>query len=159
MSNQGIHEIDRLQEILGIPNRVRAGIATQTHSIEAEDIGWSEWIYENGCIARFSATTSYPVSAWYSRIEIHGTGGACVHTVGGPEGRHNWWAQADGEWTEEAPYPFKRRWRCASENFANSIRTGVPLSISGVAGRKSRLVLDALYESAKSDGEWIEIKS
>jgi predicted dehydrogenase len=157
MCNQGVHEVDRLLEVLGMPKRVRGGIGTQTHFIETEDIGWSEWDYGNGMVVRYYSTTSYPVSTWYARIEIHGTDGAYVLTSGGPEGNHAWWAKGGEEWKEEAPYKYERRWRCGSDNFANSVRTGEPLSISGEIGRKSRVILDAIYKSARGSGGWIDI--
>jgi predicted dehydrogenase len=140
-----------------MPKRVRAGIKTQTHFIEAEDYGWSEWDYGNGMVVRYASTTSYPVPTWYARIEIHGTDGAYVYTNGGPEGNHTWWSKKDGIWEEKAPYPFKRRWRAGSDNFANSVRTGAPLSISGEVGRKSRAILDAVYKSARGSGDWVEV--
>ncbi len=157
MCNQGVHEVDRILEVLGMPKRVRAGIKTQMHFIETEDLGWSEWDYGNGLLVRYASTTSYPVPTWYARIEIHGTAGAYVYTNGGPEGNHTWWAQDDGNWTETAPYPFKRRWRSGSDNFANSVRTGAPLSISGEVGRKSRAILDAIYKSARGDSGWVDV--
>jgi predicted dehydrogenase len=157
MSNQGVHEVDRILEVIGMPKRVRAGIKTQTHFIEAEDYGWSEWDYGNGMVVRYASTTSYPVPTWYARIEIHGTDGAYVDTNGGPEGNHTWWSKKDGIWEEKAPYPFKRRWRAGSDNFANSVRTGAPLSISGEVGRKSRAILDAVYRSAKGSTDWVEV--
>ena len=159
MSNQGIHEIDRMQEVLGIPDKVRAGITTQTHKIEAEDLGWSEWVYNNGCVARFSSTTSYPVPSWNLRFEIHGTEGAYIATSGGPEGKHTWWIKAsEGKWKEEAPFPCKRLYRCGSDQFANILRQDLPNIISGEIGRKSRLILDTLYESARAEGAWVKIK-
>jgi predicted dehydrogenase len=157
MSNQGVHEVDRILEVLGMPKRVRAGMARQTHFIEAEDYGWSEWDYGTGLVMRYASTTSYPVPTWYARIEIHGTDGAYVYTSGGPEGDHTWWSKRDGQWAETAPFPFKRRWRAGSDNFANSVRTGAPLNISGEVGRKARAILDAIYRSAREDGGWREV--
>ncbi len=157
MSNQGIHEIDFMQEILGIPEEVRGGIATQSHVIETEDLGWTEWKYADGCVARFAATTSYPLEAWYTRFEIHGTAGAYISTGGGPEGKHTWWAKTDGGWTEEAPYSAKLQWRCGSEHFAYILREKQENNISGDIGRRSRLILDAAYESAGTGGGWVKI--
>ena len=157
MCNQGVHEVDRLLAVLGMPKRVRGGIRRQAHFIETEDLGWSEWEYPSGMVARFMATTTYPISAWYTRLEMHGTAGAYVLTGDGPEGSHTWWSRADGSWAEEAPYPVRPRWRCGSDNFANSVRTGAPLDISGEVGRKSRLILDAIYESARGTGHWVDV--
>jgi predicted dehydrogenase len=157
MSNQGVHEVDRILEVLGMPLRVRAGMARQTHFIEAEDFGWSEWDYGTGLVMRYASTTSYPIPTWYARVEIHGTDGAYVYTSSGPEGDHAWWTKRDALWTETAPYPFKRRWRAGSDNFANSVRSGAPLSISGEVGRKARAILDAIYKSARGNGDWQDV--
>ncbi len=156
LSNQGIHEIDRLITVLGMPQRVKASIATQTHAIEAEDIGIAQWEYRNGCIARIASTTSYPASSWYTRIDVHGTQGAYVLCQGGPEGDHIYW-WSDGQWSETAPYPVPRQWQQASDNFAWCIRTQDRLVLDFNPGRRSRYVLDAMYTSAKNGGEWIDI--
>ncbi len=157
MTNQGVHEVDRTYTYLGLPRRVRATIATQRHQIEAEDIGVSEWEYESGAIVRYASTTNCPVGAWYARLEIIGTEGMLVHTSGGPEGNHTWWGK-NGQWTEECPVPVCQRWRQGSDNFANSLRTGAPLDIDGESSLPSRLILDALYESARNGGKWVEIR-
>jgi len=157
MSNQGIHEVDRMMAVLGMPKRVRGSIRTQIHSIEAEDLGWAEWEYENGMIARFQSTTNFPVPAWATRFEIIGTEGTSIHASGGPEGKQTWWAQKGGEWKAEAPYPQKRRWRNGSDNFANAIRTGDPPGVPGNIGLLSRKILDAIYESARGDGDWVDL--
>ncbi len=157
LCNQGVHEVDRMMLLLGIPQSVRGTISTQAHDIETEDAGVTEWRYANGCIARFSSTTNYPIATWNTRIEIHGTKGAYIHTAGGPEGDHSWWGTAQGGWSEEPPYPVERKWRQGSDNFANSVRTGEPLDIDGDQGRISRLILDAVYKSARENGAWVDI--
>jgi predicted dehydrogenase/sugar phosphate isomerase/epimerase len=158
MCNQGVHEVDRVVVAFGMPKRVRAGMAIETHKIETEDHGWSEWDYGNGMVVRYSATTAYPLPTWYLRIEAHGTEGAYICTSGGPEGAHTWWGKPNGDWVSEAPYPQKKRWRQGSDNFANSVRTGEPLSIDGEEGIKSVLVLDAIYESARNGRNWVDVK-
>ncbi len=157
LTNQGVHEVDRAYNYLGLPKRVRATINTQKHNIEAEDIGVSEWEYENGCIVRYASTTNCPIGAWYAKLEIIGTEGMLVYTIGGPEGNHTWWGKND-QWTEECPVEVKQPWRQGSDNFANSLRTGAPLDIGGESSRQSRIILDAIYESAKNGGDWVEIK-
>ena len=157
-SNQGIHEIDRLITILGVPNEVRASTATQTFDIEAEDFGVAEWRYENGCIARFSVTTSYLASSWYTRIEVFGKSGAYLSVSGGPEGNHTYWYKGD-KWSEEAPFPYQREWQQGSDNFAYCLRTGEKLVVSVEQGRTSRYVLDKMYESAHNGGGWVKVDS
>jgi predicted dehydrogenase len=154
MSNQGIHEIDRLQFLCGIPRRVRATAKTLVRGIECEDMGAAEWDYGSGMMVRFYATTTYPLPAWDVRLEIHGTEGAFIHTSGGP-GKQGTFYGKDGKWTEAAPYPVERKFRQGSDAFAFALRTGEPLPASGEEGIKSRLILDAMYESAKNDGQWV----
>ena len=89
-----------------MPKRVRATIGTQKHQIEAEDIGVTEWQYDNGAIVRYASTTNCPMGAWYAKIEIIGTEGMLVYTTGGPEGNHTWYGKND-EWTEECPFDVK----------------------------------------------------
>lgn len=156
LSNQGIHEINRMLSVLGFPSKVRAMIRTQTHDIEAEDYGCTEWEYEDGCIARFSATTSYTAPAWGTRIDIYGEKGAYLLFLGGPEGNHTYWFQ-DGKWSEEAPYPYEREWAQGSDNFAYCLRMGTKPVVTAEDGRNARYVLEKMYESAKSDENWVVI--
>ena len=159
MCNQGVHEIDRVVSAFGMPKRIRARMALETHRIETEDHGWSEWEYEDGFVVRYSSTTSYPLPTWYLSVEAHGTEGAYVHKTGGPEGSHTWWARAMGEWTTKAPYPNEYRWRQGSDHFAYCLRMGEPYPLDGDAGLKSVRVLDAIYKSAKTeDGDWINVE-
>lgn len=155
-SNQGIHEIDRLITILGIPDEVRAVTATQTFNIEAEDYGSTEWRYANGTIARFAVTTSYLASAWYCRLEVYGNQGAYLNVSGGAEDTKISWF-SNGKWSEEAPFPYEREWQQGSDNFAYCLRTGAPLAVTAKDGRTARYVLDKMYESVRNGGVWVKL--
>ena len=156
LSNQGIHEIDRIITVFGMPEKVRATTYRQTFDIEAEDLGISEMYFKNGMVARISSTTSYPASPWYTRLEVFGDKGAYLLTSGGPEGEHIYWWQ-NGKWSEDSPYPVKKEWNQAADNFANALRTGDALIVPAENGIRSRFVLDKMYESAMKDGEWVEL--
>ena len=156
LSNQGIHEIDRILTVFGMPQAVRCTTARQTHDIEAEDYGIAEMKFASGMIARISSTTSYPASSWYTRFEVYGSGGAYLLTSGGPEGDHVYWWK-DGHWSETSPNPVKKEWNQAADNFANALRTGEPLIVTAENGIRSRYVLDKMYESAQGTEGWITI--
>ena len=156
LSNQGIHEIDRILTVFGMPEKVRCTVSTQTFDIEVEDYGITEMKYSNGMVARISSTTSYPASSWYTRLEVYGDKGAYLLTAGGPEGDHYYWWN-DGEWTEKAPYPVKKEWNQAADNFANALRTGEPLIVTAENGIRSRYVLEKLYESASTTESWVNV--
>ncbi len=155
-SNQGIHEIDRLLTIMGVPEEVRAITATQTFDIEAEDYGSTEWRYANGAIARFAVTTSFLASSWYVRLEVYGDKGAYLNVSGGAEGNIISW-YSDGKWSNEAPFPYSREWQQGSDNFAYALRTGEPLVVTAEDGRRARFVLDKMYESARNGGQWVKV--
>lgn len=156
LSNQGIHEIDRLITLFGMPKRVKATIKKQTFDIEAEDLGIAEWEYDNDLIVRLFSTTSYPASSWYTRVEVYGDEGAYLHTMGGPEGEHTHWWKED-QWSEIAPYPYEREWQQGSDNFAYCLRTKQKLVVDASAGRNARYVLDKMYVSAKNGEGWVEV--
>ena len=156
-SNQGIHEIDRLITILGIPDEVRATTAIQTFDIETEDFGVTEWRYKSGSIARFAVTTSYLASSWYCRVEVYGDKGAYLNVSGGAEGNHIYWYK-DDKWSEETPFPYTREWQQGSDNFAYCLRTGEKLVVGAEDGRNARYVLDKMYESAKNGGAWTPVE-
>ena len=155
-SNQGIHEIDRLITILGVPDEVRAITDRQSFDIECEDYGSTDWRYKNGAVARFAVTTSYLASSWYCRLEVYGEKGAYLNVSGGAEGNKVSWF-SEGKWTEEAPFPYKREWQQGSDNFAYCLRTGEPLKVTAEDGRRARYVLDKMYESAKNGGTWVSL--
>ncbi len=156
MSNQGVHEVDRLLVVMGMPKRVMGHTATQTHVIEAEDLGFGAWEFENGAVATFYATTNFPCETWYARVEIHGTAGAFVYSVGGPQAQGEFWFK-DGTWSERAPYPVPQVYSQGSDNFASAVRLGTPLTGPAEEALKSRKVLDAMYHSAKNGGVWVDV--
>ncbi|MDT8389829.1 MAG: TIM barrel protein [Lentisphaeria bacterium] len=159
LSNQAIHNIDEIVFCFGVPAKVRANIWTQTHDIEAEDVAFATWQYENGFVLSLHATTSYPQPTWYSKTEITGEKGAYSHAAGGPYDKpmNKWYV--DGAWSDEAPHPVKSEWLNAPDNMAAHIRTGAPLVCDGRDGRRSQAVLDAMYRSAyENNGDWVELR-
>ncbi|NOZ21450.1 MAG: Gfo/Idh/MocA family oxidoreductase [Planctomycetes bacterium] len=157
MSNQSIHHIDELVYILGTPRRVSLHKWTQAHDIEAEDLGCAVWEYEDGSVVQIFATTSYPVSTWYRDLELHGTEGAVTHITGGPYSApiERW--HVGGNYEDAPPEPEMLPWSNLAQNLAAAIRTGAELVCDGRDGRRSRLVLDRMYESADKDGAWVEV--
>jgi len=157
MSNQTIHHIDELVYILGLPRRVSLNKWTQTHEIEAEDLGCAIWEYEDGSVVQIFATTSYPVSTWYRNLELHGTEGTVTHITGGPYSTpiERWYA--GGKWEDTPPEPQMLPWSNLGQNLAAAIRTGAELVCDGRDGRRSRLVLDKMYGSAAQGGAWVDV--
>jgi len=157
MSNQTIHHIDQLIYFLGVPKRVSMRKWTQTHEIEAEDLGTATWEFEDGTILQLFATTSYPVDTWYMNMELYGTKGAVSYFFGGPYSVPiEQWNVGNG-WESALPEPEMPIWTNMAQNLADAIRTGAPLVCDGRDGRRSRLTLDKMYESAAKDGAWVTV--
>lgn len=158
LSNQNIHHLDQIAYTLGIPHRVRCNIWTQTHDIEAEDLGCALLQYPDGQVISLYATTSYPHHTWYHTLELHGTEGAISFSSGGPnQDRRSMWFR-DGEWTDRAPVKEESEWLNAADNFAAALRTGAPLVCPGRDGRRTQAILHAMYESAYGDQGWVEVE-
>jgi len=157
LSNQSIHHIDEMAFCLGVPAKVRCTTWTQNHPIEAEDLGYATWLYPNGVALTYNATTSYPHSTWYFRLELHGTDGAFAHLAGGPFDKpvSRWFL--GGAWTDTPPQTVESPWLSAADNFAAAVRTGAELICPGRDGRRSQAILDAMYRSAGSDGAWVTV--
>jgi predicted dehydrogenase len=158
-SNQAIHNIDEIVYCLGVPDEIRCDVWTQNHSIEAEDLGIATWRYGNGSIVNFYATTCFPQKTWYERLEIHGTEAAYARGRGGPMAAEETRWFVGGEWSDEAPVKSERPWKNSMDNMADAIRSGAKLLCSGRDGRATQAVLDAMYSSAASGGEWTAVQA
>jgi len=157
LSNQSIHHIDEVAFTVGIPSRVRADVWTQTHEIEAEDLGVATWLYEDGTVLTFYGTTSYPQRTWYYRFELHGSAGAYSTTYGGMNEKPLTQWFLDGQWRANPPEVVEPEWLNAADNMAAALRAGASLSCSGRDGRRSQSILDAMYRSANSGGGWVDV--
>lgn len=171
LSNQSIHHIDEIAFIVGVPDKVRANVWTQTHDIEAEDLGTAVWLYETGphagTVITFTGTTSYPHKTWYNHFELDGTKAAFSRSEGGPFGEkkehHRWYLAQDeagltGHWQTRPPVYAESEWMNSADNMAAAIRTGAPLVSSGHEGRATQSILDAMYCSAyDAGGDWVAV--
>jgi predicted dehydrogenase/sugar phosphate isomerase/epimerase len=159
LSNQSIHHIDELAFALGIPSKVRCDIWTQNHEIEAEDLGVTTWLYANGLVVTYFATSSYPQPTWYLNLELQGTEGAYSRMSDGPfeTPRTRWYL--NNAWSDKVPEVVESQWVSAADNMAAAIRTGAVLVCDGRDGRRSQAILDAMYRSAYgANGGWIEVR-
>lgn len=77
LMNQGIHGINLLQHILGMPQVLCAQVGTAVHAIEVEDSAAALIRFENGAMGSIQASTC----AWPGaprRLEIYGDKGSAV---------------------------------------------------------------------------------
>ena len=162
LMNQGIHAVDLLQWLAGMPEEVSAFSATLVHpGIEAEDTIVASLRFPNGALGSIEAATSaYPGSDL--RIEISGERGTAV-LINDKLVR---WEFAD-PFPEDAAMladdtaPAKggsadpmaishEGHRRLVDDLVNAIREGRPPMIPGVEARNAVALVLAIYEAARS---------
>lgn len=157
LMNQGIHGVDLLQYIAGMPQVVFAQSRTLLHAIEVEDTLNAMLLYENGALGNIVATTSvYP--GFSRKLTICGENG----TVGLEEDSICCWEMKDGS---KAP-DFETTTVCGSNdpskigceghvrqiaNFAQAIRGEETLLVDAQEGCKPLRMIWSIYRSAEEN--------
>jgi predicted dehydrogenase len=156
--NQGIHTIDLLLWLLGDVRRAWARAATALHHIEGEDTLVATLEFENGALATFEATTAaFP--GYPRQVELTGTEGTVIvqqdrilsadlrtprsDLVGSPPSTN---PSASSPVVSDVSGH-----RAALVDFLRAIRDGAEPRCDGREGRRSLVVVEALYRSARSE--------
>ena len=156
--NQGIHTVDLLGWLLGPVRRVFGHSATLLHEIDVEDTMVAILEFENGVRASFEATTAaYP--GYARRMELSTTEGTIIL-------EHDRVIAADlrtsvdgllpdlqGDTNRSASSPVVsdvRGHRRLVEDFVSAIEEKREPLCSGVEGRRSLAVVEAIYQSART---------
>lgn len=77
LMNQGIHGIDIMNYLFGVPKIIGASVKTLVHDIEVEDTAVAAVEYPSGALGIIEAATSI-VPGFGRRIEVHGTRGYAI---------------------------------------------------------------------------------
>lgn len=127
---------------------IYAEIATLFHEMDIDDAGMLHMTFENGTVAvldtSWSRGESYPT---WGDITMHIIGTQGTLFVDAFAQSHKWYSEAEG----------KALWTHWGDNidelligsFVESVKTGQPVSITGVDGMNAAMVAFAAYESAK----------
>jgi predicted dehydrogenase/sugar phosphate isomerase/epimerase len=160
LSNQSIHHIDEIAFCVGVPKKVRCDLWTQTHDIEAEDLGLAVWLYDDDLAITFHGTTSYPQRTWYLHWELVGSEGAYFQAGGGPFEQPVSKYFLYGAWMEQPPEVVESEHLNAADNFAAAVREGAELTCPGRDGRRTQAILEAMYLSAyENGGDWVDVEA
>ncbi|MGH7912358.1 MAG: Gfo/Idh/MocA family protein [Candidatus Dormibacteraceae bacterium] len=161
LMNQAVHMIDLIQWYLGPVDEVYGRWATLKHGdyIEVEDTAVATLAFRSGALGVIEATTTYDPPFGF-QIAVHGTSGATVGLLERPEGSQaitDVWTFAGEEarragWeTEEAGRPgFPEFHRLQLQDFVTSILERRPPAVTGVEGRKSLEIINAIYASNRT---------
>ncbi len=164
LMNQGIHTVDLLQWIFGPVSRVTAKTRTSLHAIEVEDTAVALLEFANGAIGTIEATTAaYP--GYKRRVEFTGTEGTLVlehdrlivadlkqpadDLVAGDVVDRN--LSASSPVVSDA-----RGHQRILEDFIHAIQTGREPTCSGREGRRSVLLVEAIYQAQRT-GVWTDL--
>jgi len=149
LANQGIHQIDLVQWIMGPAKRVVGNYGVMAHkNCETEDLGLALVEFESGARGSFVTTTTFPADQ-VTRVSFHGTEGTVVLDS---EKSAVWKFGDDKE--EEAPLsPGPAN---IVEDMVGCIREGKEPACTGPEGRKSVAILRAILRSADQGG-WIDL--
>jgi predicted dehydrogenase len=156
--NQGIHTIDLLLWLLGDVARVHAATRTALHAIETEDTAVASLEFASGAIGTYEATTAaYP--GLPRRIELTGTEGTIivehdrVVSVNLRTPPSQPLPPADQNSNASATSPVVsdvRGHRRVLEDFVEAIAAGRRPLCDGRDGRRSVVLVEALYRSART---------
>jgi predicted dehydrogenase len=162
LMNQGIHTIDLLLWLLGPIAEVSARATTGLHAIEVEDTLVATLQFANGTLATFETTTAaYP--GYPRRVEITGVEGTVIiegdqlvgadfrsasqHVAGLTSPPKGTASQSSPVVSDVTPH------RRVFEDFVAALRANREPSCSGVEGRRSVAVVEAIYQSARRGHE------
>lgn len=162
LMNQSIHHIDALQWLVGEPvESVFAYTATLAHQMEAEDVGVVTLRFANGALATIEGSTvTYPQNLEAS-VALFGEKGSLK--VGGTAlNRKVFWKIA-GEIEHEKelltreevdpPSVYGASHRHVIEDMIRAVAEDREPQTNGVEGRKSLLLVSAMYDSARNSRE------
>jgi predicted dehydrogenase len=157
LMNQGIHALDLLIWMLGVPVQVSAHTGRVAHErIEVEDVAAATIVFESGAIGVILASTAaspgLPV-----RLSVHGDRGTAVME----NEELVFFESSDAAAPDEAPVtsdpallegwgPLDVAHRAQYVDFLEAVRTGRGPKVSTQAGRLSLAVVLAVYESART---------
>lgn len=158
--NQGIHTIDLLLDIMGAADRVFGKIQTVKHKIEGEDLGLAIVTFKNGALGTIEGSTAI-VPGYPERLEIFGTQGSVILEGG----KITAWNLE--EKNTEKSIPKKENHSGASDplaidyllhkaqisDFIESILHDRQPLVDGVEGKKSLVLIQGIYDSAKQGQE------
>jgi predicted dehydrogenase len=154
---QGIHTLDLLISLAGVPVEVAAyATTTPVHRMETEDLVASAIRFADGALGTVSATTcAYP--GYPDAVELIGTKGSAriedtrlmAHFHDGSEVRQDDGALGGGAGADPMAFPHHHH-RAAIADFLDSLDEGREPKVSGREALKVHRLIDALSRSAET---------
>lgn len=158
--NQGIHTIDLLLDIMGEVDRVFGKTQTVKHKIEGEDLGVAVLTFRNGALGTIEASTAI-IPGYPERLEIYGSKGSIILEGGKiaawnleEEDQSNTISKEESNTGSADPLAIDHYLHKAQiSDFIDSIQNNKPLLVDGLEGKKSLVLIQGIYASAKQGRE------
>ncbi len=142
--NQGIHQLDLFQYIMGEVEEVFAYCATRAHErMDVEDLCMAALKFKNGALGILEAST-VANPGFYTRIDINGSKGTVILQNNVVQE----WRLEDGE--DYIGRKTQLPHRIQLEEIIDSILESKPSLVNGKEALKSLIIVDSLYRSAKT---------
>ena len=163
--NQAIHTVDLLLWVCGEVSAVQAVRRKALHKIEAEDTLVALLEFKNGAIGSFQAMTSaFP--GYPRRVELTGSEGTVIiehdrllaADLRNPPKDFQSTGDDQNASASSATVSDVRGHQAAMEDFIRAIETNGTPRCSGVEGRKSLALVEAIYEACAS-GKRVELEA
>jgi len=157
-TNQASHHIDLLEWMMGDIESVSAKSATRLVDIETEDTGIAILRFTNGALGIIEATTATRPKDLEGSISILGEKGT-VEISGFAVNEMKIWNFSDertedtavlSEYKQNPPNVYGFGHSEYLKAVVNSLQNNTPAPIDGYEGRKSLLLINALYESIET---------
>lgn len=147
MANQGIHQVDLMQWVMGPVRRVMGHYAiVGHHNCHTEDLALAMLEFESGARGSIVTTTTYTGGGQITRVGFHGTRGAALIEN---EALVDWTAGEEDASPADGPANIV-------EDMVGCIRGEREPACPAAEGRKSVEILCAAYASADA-GRWVEL--
>ncbi len=173
LMNQSIHTIDQLIYFLGMPKRLSASVSTLTHeNIEVEDTAMALLEYEGGTKGMIQGSTSIWSSAGNpAEIHIYGSRGAVILA----DEKFRLWdfeiPQVEDTYIEAQLMSGSQQALGSNdpkainylghqrnfENFVAAVEGRDELKVTAAEALQPVTLINAVYESSRRNGEWIEL--
>jgi len=160
-TNQASHHIDLLEWMMGDVESVSAKSATRLVNIETEDTGVAILRFTNGSLGIIEATTATRPKDLEGSISIIGEKGS-VEIAGFAVNEMKTWNFSDerpedktvlSEFRQNPPNVYGFGHSEYLKAVVDSIKNNLPVPVDGHEGRKSLLLINALYESIETGKE------
>ena len=161
MMNQGVHDIDVLQWIVGDVKSVAAMTGTLARDLDCEDTGAVALEFENGALGTIEITTA--VVGGRDGLEVNGTEGSLAvsnreisefKVTTGEGSRYG--AETIEQSPEDFPHPAGSGHEGVVQNFVDALREGSDPEVPAREARKAVDIILAAYRSAEQ-GRVIEL--